>query len=129
MLFVTQLWLVLYLHPGEWPWLCIFLIFVQGFFFLDNAGKSLGLDALLARAPVGHFAGGEQVGSALSQASVREPIEARRGLSSVIQHLRVFDAYQCIREKACPVRHGGDGESVTPGSRAQHQWAAASHAL
>jgi uncharacterized membrane protein YphA (DoxX/SURF4 family) len=57
MLFVVQLWLGLYLHPGEWPWLYIFLIFVQGFFFLDNAGKSLGLDALLARAPVGPFAG------------------------------------------------------------------------
>jgi len=57
MLFVVQLWLGLYLHPGEWPWLYIFLIFVQGFFVLDDAGKSLGLDALLARAPVGPFAG------------------------------------------------------------------------
>jgi hypothetical protein len=57
MLFVAQLWLGLYLHPGEWPWLYIFLIFVQGFFVLNNAGKSLGLDALLTRAPVGPFAG------------------------------------------------------------------------
>src|SRR5438552_2952112 len=46
MLFVAQLWLGLYLHPGEWPWLYIFLIFVQGWFFLDNAGNSLGLDGL-----------------------------------------------------------------------------------
>jgi hypothetical protein len=57
MLFVVHLWLGLYLHPGEWPWLYIFLIFVQGFFVLNNAGKSLGLDVLLGRAPVGAFAG------------------------------------------------------------------------
>jgi ABC-type phosphate/phosphonate transport system permease subunit len=57
MLFVAQLWLGLYLHPGEWPWTYIFLIFVQGFFLLDNAGRSLGLDALLARAPFRPFAG------------------------------------------------------------------------
>jgi len=57
MLFVAQLWLGLYLHPGEWPWTYIFLIFVQGFFLLNNAGKSLGFDALLARAPFGPFAG------------------------------------------------------------------------
>ena len=57
MLFVAHLWLGLYLHPGEWPWLYIFLIFVQGFFVLNNAGKSLGLDALLARTPIGPFAG------------------------------------------------------------------------
>jgi hypothetical protein len=53
MLFVAQLWLGLYRHPGEWPWTYIFLIFVQGFFLLNNAGKSLGLDALLFRAPCG----------------------------------------------------------------------------
>lgn len=57
MLFVAQLWLGLYLHPGEWPWTYIFLIFVQGFFLLDNAGRRLGLDALLARAPFRPFAG------------------------------------------------------------------------
>ena len=57
MLFVTHLWLGLYLHPAEWPWLYIFLIFVQGFFVLNNAGKSLGLDALIARAPFGPFVG------------------------------------------------------------------------
>jgi hypothetical protein len=57
MLFVTQLWLGLYHHPSEWPWLYVFLIFVQGFFLLNNAGRSLGLDALLARAPAGRLAG------------------------------------------------------------------------
>jgi hypothetical protein len=57
MLFVAQLWLGLYHHPAEWPWLYIFLIFVQGFFVLNHAGKSLGVDALIARAPPGPFAG------------------------------------------------------------------------
>jgi hypothetical protein len=57
MLFVVHLWLGLYLHPNEWPWLYIFLIFLQGFFVLDSAGRSLGLDGLLARTPVGLFAG------------------------------------------------------------------------
>jgi uncharacterized membrane protein YphA (DoxX/SURF4 family) len=57
MLFVAQLWLGLYLHPGEWPWTYIFLIFVQGFFLLDNSGRCLGLDALLARARFRPFAG------------------------------------------------------------------------
>jgi hypothetical protein len=57
MLYVAQLWLGLYLSPSEWPWLYIFLIFVQGFFVLDNAGTSLGLDGLLARAPFGPFVG------------------------------------------------------------------------
>ena len=61
MLFVAHLWLGLYHHPAEWPWLYIFLIFVQGFFLLNNAGKSLGLDALLARAPFGPFAGGNLI--------------------------------------------------------------------
>jgi hypothetical protein len=57
MLFVLHLWLGLYLHPEEWPWLYVFLIFVQGFFLLSNAGKSLGLDGLIARAPFAPFAG------------------------------------------------------------------------
>lgn len=57
MLFVVHLWFGLYHHPHEWPWLYIFLIFVQGFFVLNHAGKSLGLDATIARAPIGSFAG------------------------------------------------------------------------
>lgn len=57
MLFVVHLWLGLYRHPGEWPWLYIFLIFVQGFFLMHGAGKSLGLDALMKRRPWGPFKG------------------------------------------------------------------------
>ena len=57
MLFVTHLWLGLYRQPEEWPWLYVFLIFVQGFFVVTNAGKSLGLDAVIARTPFGPFAG------------------------------------------------------------------------
>jgi hypothetical protein len=57
MLYVAHLWLGLYLNPSEWPWLYIFLIFVQAFFVLDNAGTSLGLDAMLARAPFAPFVG------------------------------------------------------------------------
>jgi len=57
MLFVTHLWLGLYRQPEEWPWLYVFLIFVQGFFVVTNAGKSLGLDAAITRAPSGPFVG------------------------------------------------------------------------
>ena len=57
MLFATHLWLGLYRQPEEWPWLYVFLIFVQGFFVVTNAGKSLGLDAVIARKPFGPFAG------------------------------------------------------------------------
>jgi hypothetical protein len=58
MLFATHLWLGLYQVDYEWPWLFVFLIFVQGLFLLNNAGKSLGLDGLIARTPFGPFAGG-----------------------------------------------------------------------
>jgi hypothetical protein len=57
MLFAAHLWLGLYLQSEEWPWLYVFLIFVQGFFVVTNAGKSLGLDAVIARKPFGPFAG------------------------------------------------------------------------
>lgn len=57
MIFVVHLWLGLYRHPGEWPWLYIFLIFVQGFFLINRAGQSLGLDALTMRRPWGPFKG------------------------------------------------------------------------
>lgn len=56
-LFVTQLWLGLYRQPEEWPWLYVFLMFVQGFFVVTNAGKSLGLDGLIARTKPGALAG------------------------------------------------------------------------
>ena len=57
MLFVAQLWLGLYRQPEEWPWLYVFLIFTLGFFVVTSAGKSLGLDALLARSQLGPFKG------------------------------------------------------------------------
>jgi len=47
--FTLHIWLGLYHHPNEWPWLYIFLVFVQGFFVMHHAGRSLGLDALLRR--------------------------------------------------------------------------------
>jgi hypothetical protein len=53
MLFAAHLWLGLYRQAEEWPWLYVFLIFVQGFFVVTNAGKSLGLDALIVRKPSG----------------------------------------------------------------------------
>jgi hypothetical protein len=56
-LFATHLWLGLYRQPEEWPWLYVFLIFVQAFFVVTDAGKSLGLDAVIARRPFGPFAG------------------------------------------------------------------------
>jgi uncharacterized membrane protein YphA (DoxX/SURF4 family) len=59
MLFVAHLWLGLYHNTDEWPWEYVFLIFVQGFFLLTNAGTSLGLDGLLGR----RTAGGEPRGA------------------------------------------------------------------
>ena len=57
MLYTVPLWIGLYRQPEEWPWLYVFLIFVQGFFVVTDAGRSLGIDALIARKPVGPFAG------------------------------------------------------------------------
>jgi hypothetical protein len=50
--YTLPLWIGLYRQPEEWPWLYVFLIFVQAFFVVTDAGKSLGLDALIARKPV-----------------------------------------------------------------------------
>jgi uncharacterized membrane protein YphA (DoxX/SURF4 family) len=63
-LFATHLWLGLYRQPEEWPWLYVFLIFVQAFFVVTDAGKSLGLDAVIARRPFGPFAGTGLLGRA-----------------------------------------------------------------
>ena len=63
MLFTLHLWLGLYKHPGEWPWLYIFLVFVQGFFLIHGAGKSLGLDALMTRKPWGPLKGNGPIAS------------------------------------------------------------------
>lgn len=49
MLFTLNLWVGLYHNDAEWPWNYVFLIMVHGFFLLDHAGRSLGLDAILAR--------------------------------------------------------------------------------
>ncbi|MBO0765358.1 MAG: DoxX family protein [Hyphomicrobiaceae bacterium] len=57
MVYVAHLWLGLYLHPSEWPWLYVFLIFVQGFFVLNSAGRSLGLDGLIPRMSNGPLVG------------------------------------------------------------------------
>jgi uncharacterized membrane protein YphA (DoxX/SURF4 family) len=59
-LFVAQLWLGLYRQPEEWPWLYVFLMFTLGFFVVTNAGKSLGLDALLTRSQPGRSRGRAQ---------------------------------------------------------------------
>ncbi len=47
--FTLNLWIGLYQHDAEWPWQYIFLIMTLGFFVLDHAGRSLGLDAILDR--------------------------------------------------------------------------------
>lgn len=44
--FALQLWLGLYHHPGEWPWLFWFMVFTLGLFAVHQAGRSLGVDAL-----------------------------------------------------------------------------------
>jgi len=52
-LFTLNLWVGLYRDPAEWPWTYIFIIFVHGFIALDRGGRSLGLDATLARRRLG----------------------------------------------------------------------------
>jgi len=51
-----NLWLGLYNAPGEWPWTYMFLIVIQLIYVLDPPGRSLGVDAMLARH--GEAAGG-----------------------------------------------------------------------
>jgi uncharacterized membrane protein YphA (DoxX/SURF4 family) len=48
-LYTLGLWVGLYRHPGEWPWQYIFLAIAQGLLAVHSAGRSLGLDGLLAR--------------------------------------------------------------------------------
>lgn len=48
-LMAVNLWLGLYRAPSEWPWSYFLLIVVNGSFAVARAGRSLGLDALLAR--------------------------------------------------------------------------------
>ncbi len=44
-----NLWLGLYSTHGEWPWTYFFLIVVQLMFAINQAGRSLGVDAMIAR--------------------------------------------------------------------------------
>jgi uncharacterized membrane protein YphA (DoxX/SURF4 family) len=48
-LMAMNLWLGLYRAPYEWPWTYFFLITLQTTFAVFHAGRSLGLDAILAR--------------------------------------------------------------------------------
>ena len=48
-LMALNLWLGLYRAPYEWPWTYFFLILIQFTFVVLHAGRSLGLDAILAR--------------------------------------------------------------------------------
>ena len=48
-LFTINLWIGLYHNDAEWPWEYAFIVFTHGFFMLDHAGRSLGLDAILVR--------------------------------------------------------------------------------
>lgn len=69
MAFAFHLYLGLYRHPAEWPWLFFFLIFVQAFFVLHAAGRSLGLDAMLRKARDGVFGGEGALGRFYRQVS------------------------------------------------------------
>jgi uncharacterized membrane protein YphA (DoxX/SURF4 family) len=44
-----NLWLGLYRAPDEWPWAYFFLVMLQTTFVVLHAGRSLGVDAILAR--------------------------------------------------------------------------------
>jgi uncharacterized membrane protein YphA (DoxX/SURF4 family) len=44
----ANLWLGLYNTHGEWPWTYFFLIVIQLLFAIGRAGRSLGVDALIA---------------------------------------------------------------------------------
>jgi uncharacterized membrane protein YphA (DoxX/SURF4 family) len=48
-LFAINLWLGLYNSSSEWPWTYFFLILLQFTFGFLQSGRSLGIDAVLAR--------------------------------------------------------------------------------
>ena len=45
---ILNLWLGLYSAPGEWKWTCFFLFLLMLVFALQQFGRSLGIDAILA---------------------------------------------------------------------------------
>jgi len=51
MVFAAQLYFGLYTHPSEWPWEFVFIIVICWLFFINAAGRSLGLDGILRRLP------------------------------------------------------------------------------
>jgi hypothetical protein len=51
-LMAVNLSLGLYRAPYEWPWTYVFLVVLNGTFAVTRAGRSLGVDALLAHRPV-----------------------------------------------------------------------------
>ncbi len=57
-LFMANLWIGLYRDGAEWPWNYVFAAMLHGFFALDRAGRSLGLDAML----VGRLASWRRIG-------------------------------------------------------------------
>ena len=50
-LMAANLWLGLYRSPMEWPWTYFFLVLLQVTFSVLQAGRSLGIDAVIARKP------------------------------------------------------------------------------
>ena len=48
-LFTINLWIGLYNDPTEWPWTYIAIIVAHGMFITSEAGRSLGLDAMIRR--------------------------------------------------------------------------------
>jgi uncharacterized membrane protein YphA (DoxX/SURF4 family) len=58
MVFAAQLYFGLYTHPGEWPWEFVFIVVICWLFFINAAGRSLGLDAILRRIPAIQDGGG-----------------------------------------------------------------------
>ncbi len=48
-LYTVNLWIGLYRHPTEWPWTYAFIILIHALLAADNAGYSLGLDAVIGR--------------------------------------------------------------------------------
>jgi uncharacterized membrane protein YphA (DoxX/SURF4 family) len=57
-LFVLNLWIGLYNDPTEWAWTYIAIVVAHGMMTATEAGRSLGLDELVRRRPIGPFAGG-----------------------------------------------------------------------